>query len=516
MNTRAIVQKALASTISAALLLLPASSSWAAGVSARVAPVEAVPGFAGAGAPLMAFPESLAGQNLALGQMMDIGPAQGPSFGPMAAASPVFSPDAAPQAAGLAAYAAPSAASPFQVPAGQHAVSQAPVLGIIEDLQRRGVVLSGDSDAAQQKAAINALPAGAVKDNLLSFMGALGGGAGSIAGGLGRAYDGGGVTGDSESPAPGAPAEGPIKERLRLAPELLRYTPNLETFPNGTADAPRAHADEILGQEPSTLDNLRRGLARTDKHSNVLVTGPDAAGRGHAVMQTLLGIAPSRPTPDDLVQVPNFKNPDQPVTLELEPGKGPEFVAGVNEALESMGMVIAQQLHSDQLEQGRATILGAIQKQFDDDKAPLDKELSEVRFGKDDGFGLQADVQVKQKGPTSFAVAAMLMLKYKGKPVPVKPVALRRFLKDNGLSASDLDEAKAKYTELAQAWSPRYMEKAQNHVRALMGAQGEIRQLEGRIAGAVISQLMEPLGMIAARAKVHDDEGHKQWRARAK
>src|SRR5258708_4012078 len=108
--------------------------------------------------------------------------------------------------------------------------------------------------------------------------------------------------------------------RKLVDPETLRV-------PSGDEVAPLAG---VASQERA-LDALpfRRDIRQPRSH--VVVVGASGTGRTFCARSVAGRIAAGRPTPDDLLLLPNPRRPSEPSVLTLAAGKGRPFVDAMEE-----------------------------------------------------------------------------------------------------------------------------------------------------------------------------------------
>ena len=119
---------------------------------------------------------------------------------------------------------------------------------------------------------------------------------------------------------------------LRLTPEALRRRCEVAALPFASTEEIEA-PDGALGQERA-MEAIGFALDIEGRGYNVFATGATDAG-GQAMCEARLReAAASRPTPPDLVYLPNFDAPEQPLCAALPPGRAqrlavamPAFVA---------------------------------------------------------------------------------------------------------------------------------------------------------------------------------------------
>jgi lon-related putative ATP-dependent protease len=112
----------------------------------------------------------------------------------------------------------------------------------------------------------------------------------------------------------------PDVSRLELPAQAARKSVDLSGVAfTTTADLESLTA--LVGQERVT-QALQMGLGMTQAGYNIFVCGLEGSGAQEQIATLLRGKAEAMPTPGDWVYVHNFRNPDQPQALALDPGQG--------------------------------------------------------------------------------------------------------------------------------------------------------------------------------------------------
>ena len=91
----------------------------------------------------------------------------------------------------------------------------------------------------------------------------------------------------------------------------------------------------VIGQKRA-VSAITFALEMKDSGYNIFVTGSYGTGRTTIVTDLLNKSAKSRPTPSDWVFVYNFANPDEPLALELAPGKACSFRNEMQRLIQSL------------------------------------------------------------------------------------------------------------------------------------------------------------------------------------
>jgi ATP-dependent Lon protease len=105
-----------------------------------------------------------------------------------------------------------------------------------------------------------------------------------------------------------------------LPASLLKWSCDLEKIPFRTTDECKP-CEGIIGQERA-LRAIQTGLEIKSLGYNIFITGMVGTGRTTTIKQLLEKMEKGEITPDDLLYVNNFKNPDEPTLVTLPAGTG--------------------------------------------------------------------------------------------------------------------------------------------------------------------------------------------------
>ncbi len=128
--------------------------------------------------------------------------------------------------------------------------------------------------------------------------------------------------------------------KYELPVEKLRKIVNPEGLGfNSTCDLEKCA--DIVGQKRA-MDALKLGLEISSTGYNIFVTGYVGTGRTTAVKCLLDDdLEKDKKTPDDILYVNNFSDPDSPRLIRLSPGKGIKFSKAMDEYIEYLKKNIA-------------------------------------------------------------------------------------------------------------------------------------------------------------------------------
>lgn len=96
----------------------------------------------------------------------------------------------------------------------------------------------------------------------------------------------------------------------RCRPDVFRF--------NTTADI--NELGDLIGQERA-LKAIDFGLSLPNKGFNIFALGESGTGKSRAIRTILTERAAAEPVPHDWCYVFNYKDPDNPLAISLDPGK---------------------------------------------------------------------------------------------------------------------------------------------------------------------------------------------------
>jgi len=216
-----------------------------------------------------------------------------------------------------------------------------------------------------------------------------------------------------------------------LSPDVLRWKLDPETIPFATTDDCKP-CDEIIGQERA-LKAIQTGLDIKSLGYNIFITGMVGTGRTTTIKQLLERLEKGEATPDDILYVNNFKNPDEPALIMLPGGQGRLFKESIDNLLEMLKVNIPELLKSKYYTEKRESLVEAQQKKqkemlqrFEEDVAQQGFSVIQVQMG----LFVRPDlVPVIEDQPTPFA-------------------KLEAMVKEKKFAQKDLEALRKKYEEL--------------------------------------------------------------------
>ena len=216
-----------------------------------------------------------------------------------------------------------------------------------------------------------------------------------------------------------------------LTPDRLRWTLDQQKIPYATTDDCKP-CEDIIGQERA-LRAIKTGLDIKCLGYNIFITGMLGTGRTTTIKQLLEKLEKGEKTPDDILYVNNFKNPDEPTLIMLSGGQGKLFKEAMENLIEMLKVNIPELLKSKYYTEKRENIVDIQQRKqkeilqkFEDEVAQEGFSLIQVQMG----LFVKPDlVPMIEDAATPFA-------------------KLEAMVKEKKFPQKSLDELKKKYDEL--------------------------------------------------------------------
>jgi lon-related putative ATP-dependent protease len=147
---------------------------------------------------------------------------------------------------------------------------------------------------------------------------------------------------------------------IKLKPEELYKCCEPDFFKfNTTDEIPKL--EETIGQEKA-LKSLDFGLSLTSKGFNIYALGESGTGKLRSIRTLLNEKAQKEPVPDDWCYVYNFKDPDNPIAINLEPGMGIVFQKNMDNLVKTLRLEIPKTFESKEYEKQRSKIIEDFQQ----------------------------------------------------------------------------------------------------------------------------------------------------------
>ncbi len=287
-------------------------------------------------------------------------------------------------------------------------------------------------------------------------------------------------------------ARRPSEERFRLAPAELRWRCDPAQFPFETTDQIGECPINIIGQDRA-LAALRLGLAlRTDGY-NIFVAGEVGTGRSTCVRRELAALERGPASPDDLVYVRNFRNPEQPRLLSFPAGRGRAFAQAMKDLVEGLRKTLPELFESDFYRKEREKRVSRAQEVQKERLRDFERRVEK------EGFAL---VQV-QIGPLARPELAPVVA---GNPVPMDQ--LETLVEEGRFEAKQFDKLGKKFQALREA-----MEEMRKELRKLdRSLRHELVGLDQELARPIVeeaaAELREAFGTPGVEAYVGEVVEH--------
>lgn len=129
-----------------------------------------------------------------------------------------------------------------------------------------------------------------------------------------------------------------------------------------------------IASQQRALKALEFGLGIKQPRFHVVAVGDPGSGRTFSSRSVAQRIARNRPTPDDLLLLPNPNKPSEPSVLSLPAGEGRPFVEAMEETHESLVEALRGVAEGERFKHAR----GRIERRAHDEEAELESALYEV------------------------------------------------------------------------------------------------------------------------------------------
>lgn len=254
-----------------------------------------------------------------------------------------------------------------------------------------------------------------------------------------------------------------------LPVELLRWSCVLESIPFKTSDECKP-CEEIIGQERA-LKAIQTGLDIKSLGYNIFITGMVGTGRTTTTKKLLEKMKKTEETPDDILYVNNFKNPDEPMLITTPAGKGKRLKEAMENLIGMLRSNIPEMLKSPYYAEEREGIIESQQKKQKILLKNFEDEVSK------EGFSV---IQV-QMGPFVRPDLVPLM---EGKPTPFNK--MEALVKEGKYPHEKLEKLRKKYEELSDKLEEifKHLKEIEEDTRNLL-KQWDARSITPIISGAI-------------------------------
>lgn len=249
----------------------------------------------------------------------------------------------------------------------------------------------------------------------------------------------------------------------KLQPENLYKRCETEIFNFNTTNDIKDFSEKIT--QDKALRALDFGLSMDSAGFNIFALGESGTGKMTTVMTMLKEKAAQEKVPRDWCYVYNFKNPDVPAAIPLDPGQGVVFQKDMDDLIKTLRIEIPKAFESKEYEMQKSKIIDEFQQKQNEYLNRLDEEA------KNRGFAVR-------KAPPGILI------------VPIK---------ENGelLSKEEFDAFDEKTRKKTEETGRILQEKLNDVIRVLRDAEKLVRdmlaKLERMIALDVLDNLIETL-----------------------
>ncbi|MCK4860101.1 MAG: AAA family ATPase, partial [Candidatus Omnitrophica bacterium] len=216
-----------------------------------------------------------------------------------------------------------------------------------------------------------------------------------------------------------------------LPANLLKWSCDLEKIPFKTSDECKP-CEEIIGQERA-LKAIQTGLDIKSLGYNIFITGMVGTGRTTTIKQLLEKLEKGEETPDDILYVNNFKNPDEPTLITLPAGKGKLFKESAENLIEMLKTNIPEMIKSKYYTEKKDSTIEFQQKRQKDILKNFEDEVAK------EGFSV---IQVQMGLFTKPDLVPLI----NRQPTPFNK--LKALVKEGKFPKEALDELNEKYEKL--------------------------------------------------------------------
>ncbi|MBI4683767.1 MAG: AAA family ATPase [Nitrospirae bacterium] len=165
---------------------------------------------------------------------------------------------------------------------------------------------------------------------------------------------------------------------IKLSIEELYKCCDLNIFKfNTTEELPSLEG--TIGQERA-LKSLDFGISLNNSGFNIFILGENGTGKMSTIRSILTKQSLNEPVPSDWCYVYNFKDPDAPIAISLEPGRAVAFQKDMEELIKILRAEIPKVFESKEYEKQKNLILEEFQKKQKDLFSVLDDEAQAKGF----------------------------------------------------------------------------------------------------------------------------------------
>lgn len=164
----------------------------------------------------------------------------------------------------------------------------------------------------------------------------------------------------------------------KLKPEDLYRCCDLDMFKFNTTDEIERF-EGTIGQEKA-LKSLDFGLSLTSKGFNIYALGESGTGKMRTIRTLLTEKALKEKVPNDWCYVYNFKDPDNPLAISLEPGMGITFQKDMDSLIKTLRVELPKTFESKEYEKQKGKIVDEFQQKQKELFSALEEEAQAKGF----------------------------------------------------------------------------------------------------------------------------------------
>ncbi|MGC9489908.1 MAG: AAA family ATPase [Thermovirgaceae bacterium] len=144
--------------------------------------------------------------------------------------------------------------------------------------------------------------------------------------------------------------------------------------------------DALIGQKRA-VNSISFGLEVQNKGYNIFVVGDHGSGRTTYSLERIRNRAKTEKTPDDLIYVYNFDNPDEPLAIATPAGQGKKLADHLEDLVEELKNALSKAFENSQYEDAKAQLVKEFQEQ-------VNSLMEELRFwASEKGFAIKRTPQ---------------------------------------------------------------------------------------------------------------------------
>ncbi len=182
----------------------------------------------------------------------------------------------------------------------------------------------------------------------------------------------------------------------RLNHEQLYKCCEPDIFPFSTTEEVKEF-DGTIGQEKA-LRSIDFGLGLTSKGFNIYALGEAGTGKMRTINAALDERARKEKVPGDWCYVYNFKDPDAPCAISLEPGRGIVFKKDMDDLIKTLRVELPKTFESKEYEKQRSKFIEDFQQKQKELFASLEEEAELKGFAIKRAVGGFVIVPIKKSG----------------------------------------------------------------------------------------------------------------------